>query len=98
MPNLVKKVLRKAKKTHRPHKAIALNPFAQALAKQRGILAWEQDKIIKRDSNFKKLLQGQHRYRAEQDAEKERQEEISMVRLKNLKKARRAKEKKYVTN
>jgi len=64
--------------------------LVQIRAKQNAQAAWEQDKIIKRDDNFKKLLIGQKKYRAQQDAEKERQEDINEVRLKNLKKARRA--------
>jgi hypothetical protein len=66
----------------------------QIRAKQNMQAAWEQDKIAKRDENFQKLLIGQEKYREGINAEKERQKAINDVRLKNLKKARRARSKK----
>ena len=94
MSNPVKKVLRKAKKTHLLRKAPVLNPFAKAIAKRRGILALQRDKNNVRDANFNKALGGLKLYRERIEVEKKRQEDIATVRLKNLTKARRAKEKK----
>jgi hypothetical protein len=50
---------------------------------------WELDKKINRDHAFEKAKIKLAEYRAAQQAEKERQEEINSARLRNLKKARR---------
>ena len=94
--SVVKRVLRKIRKTRRPSppRDTSMDWLVQIRANQNRQAAWEQDKIAKRDENFRKLLIGQEKYRAQQDAEKERQKAINDVRLKNLKKARRARSKK----
>ena len=53
----------------------------------------ETSQRLERDRNFEKMIIGQKRYQEEKQAEKDRQEEISKARLKNLKKARRVRKK-----
>ena len=94
MTRIAKKVLRNLRKTRKPPKIDTSRDWlAKIKGKQNLHATWEQDKKIKRDANFQKLLIGQAKHRAKINAEKERQEEINVVRLKNLKKARKAKEK-----
>jgi hypothetical protein len=58
---------------------------------------WENDKIIKRDQNFKKAQAALELHKEAKQAEKERQQGIIDERLKNLKKARKALKKKRST-
>ena len=92
MTRIVRKILRRVRGKRKLLKIDTSRDWLiQIKANQNAQVAWEQDKVIKRDDNFRKLQQGQARFRAEQDAEKERQAAINEVRLKNLKKARRKK-------
>ena len=67
------------------------DPYGAWLEKQRVSNMWERDKEIKRDQNFQKMTLAREKQVAAIRAEKERQELINEERLKNLKKARRAK-------
>ena len=94
MTDLAKKILRKIRGTRLPQKPLVSMAEARAkhdiLAKE----AWERDKKVNRNAAFKKAQIKLAEYREQVQAEKERQVQIAETRLKNLKKARRAKRRK----
>jgi len=67
------------------------DPYGVWQEKQRVSNMWKRDKEIKRDQNFQKMTLAREKQVSAIRAEKERQELINEERLKNLKKARRAK-------
>jgi len=85
---IIKKIRHQFKRLEKPE---PLWKKFQAEARAREYMAdfWERDKKVVRDANFKKALIGLEEYRERQREEKERQEQIALDRLKNLKKARR---------
>ena len=91
MTDTFKKMLRKIRGTRLPQKPLVSMAEAKAkhdiLAKE----AWERDKKTNRTANFKKAKIKLAEYREQVQAEKDRQAQIAETRLKNLKKARRAK-------
>ena len=85
---ILKKIRRKFKPPEKPEDPIK-KLIARIAAEQERQKMWENDKRIKRDANFKQALLGLEVRKRQQEAEKERQEEIALMRLKNLKKARK---------
>jgi hypothetical protein len=96
MADIVKKILRKIRGTKIPQQKPTIS-IAQAKAKREQLAkeGWERDKKNNRNAAFKKatLIRGINleETRKAKEAEEVRQAEIMKARLKNLKKARRAK-------
>lgn len=85
----VKKVLRKIKHIPVPLAIIPPDPFMDLKVEAHKREFWERDKKNKRDENFKKAQAARALQVEAINTEKERQAEIALQRLKNLKKARR---------
>ncbi len=99
MANIVKKILRKIRGTKLPQKPTISMSQAKAKREQLAKEGWERDKKNNRTAAFKKarLIRGINleESRKQKEAEEIRQAEIQKKRLKNLRKARRTKEKKH---
>ncbi len=98
MADAIRRTLRKVRHKFKPPKKPEhplVKVIAQIKAKQYKQEFWERDKAIVRDANFKKALQA---LAVARQAEQARQAEITKQRLKNLKKARKQKEKNRSTD
>lgn len=92
MADAVKKVIKKIRGKHKPPEKLEplwMKLKAEHEARLLQEAAWERDKKIVRDENFKKALIARQQQIEAINAEKQRQVEIAELRLKNLKKARR---------
>jgi hypothetical protein len=93
MSDIFKKVMRKIKRV--PQRQDTPQRIALVLkqAEEYSAAFWERDKKTQRTHAFKKAQIRLKEYRESVRIEKERQDTIAEQRLKNLKKARKAKEK-----
>lgn len=96
MPSKIVKALKKVRGKRKPMQVNSTKDrkISEYYAQKRLEEGWERDKHIVRMQNFEKAKLGLKEYRAEIQAEKDRQQQIVEQRLENLKKARKALQKK----